>query len=195
MSLFPPEFDLRDDVISKLDLVEFDTPDGVSRFGVGFDAKFTDTSGNDWWGSQLISAGSLEYPTNGEAPEMSVTLSYFQDPDADDVVAQVRAMGLEYLKGRAVRFYVQPIGQMTHFQAPTMPPILIATRYVSSLSVQFEGDLSRSITIGVEGAFAARRTARGWNYTTTDHAVMLGSSNPSLELMPTNNRVLESLLQ
>lgn len=193
MTAWPADFDLRAEVIGLLDLVEMDTPDGPARFMPGVDARFVDIAGREWIGSQLISGSAIEWAREGQAPEGELTLSYFQDPDAPDLIQQLRTLGSDYVRGQAVRFYVQPLGSVAEFSAPVYPPVLVATRVARTLTYEIDGDVSRRLTLSIESQLAARRGARGLYYTTEDHSRLVGAANPSLQFMPSESRVEEQL--
>ena len=93
MSFFPSERYYRGATVGGFHLCEIDTPDGPVRFIIGADGAFTDVNGNTWVGSVLGNVSSLGSAIGGEAPEGSLTLSFFQDPRAPDLVAQVKALG------------------------------------------------------------------------------------------------------
>lgn len=183
----------RDDITGLLGLIEIDTPDGPARFMVGVDGVFRDIEGRAWAGSQLLSANEIEWSRGGEAPEGSLSLSYFQDPAAPDLIAQIRDLGADYVDGRTLRYYVQPIGSMADFYAPRLPPVLIATRRAGAVTFELQGDIVRRLSLTVEGPLAARRAARSRFYTVDDHARLIGTANPSLEFMPLEPREEEAL--
>lgn len=194
MSVFAEDFDLRSEIIGFLGLVEIDTPDGPFRFMCGgVDGVFRDTEGREWIGSTLLQGNELEWSRGGEAPEGTISLSYFQDPDADDLIANVRALGAEYLHGRKLRYYVQPLRSIADFYAPGLPMLLIATRSAGTITFDLQGDVARRISLSVEGPLAGRRTARSRFYTVEDHSRLVGADNPSLEFMPLESRVEEAL--
>lgn len=185
MSFFPDDFDPRDEVVALLDLCAIDTADGTFRFIVGTDGIFTDSAGNDWYGSALASVSDMQSAIDGAAPEGNVTLSYFQDPDDPDLINEVKALGLEYVAGREIRFYIQPIRSQAEFMAPTTAPILWATRIMRQLGYRFSGPQDRSISLSFE-TWAERRGAAGRIQMNTEgHATLTGSANPSLEYKPT----------
>jgi len=193
MTFFPTDFDPRDDVIGVLDLCEIDTPDGIQRFMIGTDGIFTDTSGNAWVGSQLITVESLEQAINGVAPGGAVMLAFFQDPDAASLINEVKSLGLDYIKGRAIRFYVQPVRSMAEFYAPTTAPQLWLTRIMRTLEFSVQGPLQRSMSVTFESWAEDRRSARRLILNTEGHAILTGSANPSLEFMPTTDFTEEKL--
>ncbi|ETX26596.1 hypothetical protein RISW2_21760, partial [Roseivivax isoporae LMG 25204] len=90
MSFFPEGFDPRDDRVGMLDLCAIDTPDGPARFIVGTDGRFTDTAGEVWHGSTLLSVDQLQMTINDVAPRGALVLSYFQDPDAPSLASELR---------------------------------------------------------------------------------------------------------
>lgn len=193
MTFFPPQFDPRQSVLAALDLVEIDTPDGPARFMIGVDGKFVDVNGNAWWGTQLASVTSLQSAIDGEAPEGSVTLEYFQDPSAPNLIAQIRALGLGYLNGRPITFYVQPIRSQAEFMAPTVPPIQWLRRTMRTITYSVRGAQDRSITLSFEAWSENRRAARRIQLNTEGHARLIGQPNPSLEWIPTTNFETEKL--
>lgn len=184
MSFFPAGFDARADAVAMLELVSIDTPDGVARYILGRDGKFTDVDGHVWWGSTLVSSPEAEMPINGTAPSGALTLAYFQDPSQPDLIEQIRALGADYITGRPITFWLQVFGDVREFWAPVAAPIRLMTRQMTSLGFAGAGPLERSITLTFESAFAGRNTGRGWVYNTTDHARLVGASNPSLQYMP-----------
>lgn len=193
MSVLPEGFDPRAEVRGLLDLVSIEAPSSLYRFMVGQEGVFRDRNGHAWYGSQLISASPLEWSRDGKAPGGSLTLSYFQDPVAPDLIEQLQASEDADIKGAAVRFYVQPLASHADLYAPQWAPVLVATKTAGTLRYEFVGDLQRSITLNIEGPAALRRTARGLNYTVADHARLIGTPNPSLEYMPQIARPEEKL--
>ncbi|WP_322895173.1 MULTISPECIES: hypothetical protein [unclassified Yoonia] len=193
MSVFGAGFDPRDQILGFLGLIEIDTPDGPARYMVAAEGIFRDIDGRAWVGSQLLQGTELEWSRGGDAPEGELSMSYFQDPDAADLISKVRALGAGYLEGRKVRYYVQPIRTMSDFYAPGLPMILYATRTAGVVKYTFNGDISRRISLSVESIFAGRRAARSRFYTVEDHSRLVGSPNPSLQFMPLESREEEAL--
>lgn len=193
MSFFPDSFDPRDPILGGLDLCEMDTQDGPARFMIGADGLFTDKRGRQWAGSQLIAVSSLGAAIGGAAPEGSITLSYFQDPNADDLAAQVRALGVQYVAGRPIRFYFQPIRSHAEFYAPELAPIRWMQRTMRTITIRATGAQNRSITLGFEAWAEDRRAARRIVMNTTGHAQLIGRANPSLSFIPTNDLQDEKL--
>lgn len=193
MSTFGEGFNPRDEILGLIGLIEVETPEGPARFMAGIDGVFRDSEGREWIGSQLLQASEVEWSRSGEAPEGVITLSFFQDPDAPDLVGQVRELGAAYLAGRKVRYFVQPIRSMSDFYAPGLPMILIATRIAGSVTYEMNGDIARRMTLSVEGPMAARRAARSRFYTVEDHSRLVGAANPSLQFMPLEPREEEAL--
>lgn len=185
MSFFPADFDPRDEILAMIDLVALDTPDGTMRFMLGVDGLFTDTSGNTWYGSQLASVTGLQSAIGGVAPEGSITLSFFQDPDADDLIAQIRELGATYVRDRTITFYIQPIRSQAEFYAPSTSPLQWLQRTMKSLAFRASGAQDRSISVSFETWAENRRAARRIVLNTEGHAQLTGSANPSLEYMPT----------
>ena len=193
MSALGEGFNPRDDILGLIGLIEVETPDGPARYMAGINGVFRDSQGREWLGSQHLQASEVEWSRGGEAPEGAMTMSFFQDPAAPDLIAQVRALGADYLEGRKVRYFVQPIRSMSEFYAPTLPMILIATRIAGSVSYEMQGDIARRMTLAVEGPMAGRRAARSRFYTVEDHSRLAGSANPSLQFMPLEPREEEAL--
>ena len=187
MSFFPPSFNPRDDVVAMLDLAELDTPDGPVRFITGTDARFIDTSGNSWIGSQLIKVSGLQSAIDGIAPAGSLTLSFFQDPDAASLIQQVKELGVDYIAGRPIRFYFQPIQSQAEFYKPTLAPIRWMQRTMRTLTFSAGGAQDRSITLSFEAWGENRRAARRIILNTEGHKALIGETNVSLIFMPTTN--------
>ncbi|GHF71211.1 hypothetical protein [Seohaeicola zhoushanensis] len=193
MSFFPSDLDRAGAILGALDLCEIDTVDGPARFMIGADGVFIDVLGRQWYGSQLASVSSLESAIGGKAPEGSITLSFFQDPNAVDLVAQVRALGLDYVRDRDVTFFIQPIGSHAEFYAPTRAPIQWLRRTARSLTFSASGAQDRSITLAFEAWSENRRAARRIVLNTEGHAKLIGQPNPSLEFIPTSDFEEEKL--
>ena len=193
MTFWPDGFDPRDPSIAGLHLCEIDTPDGPARFMVGVDGVFTETSGNEWYGSQLIGVGSLQAALDGVAPEGSVSLSYFQDPDAASLIADIKDLGLSYIDGRPIRFYIQPINDLSEFYAPVYPPVPWLTRTMRGINIEASGAQDRRISVSFESPWEARRARRARYYNTAGHAALIGEANPSLEFAPTSDFTEEKL--
>ncbi|MBT9387016.1 hypothetical protein KM176_24460 [Pseudooceanicola sp. CBS1P-1] len=188
MSFFPAGFDPRAPAARVLRLANLSTPDGDFGFIVGTEGRFTDVTGKAWVGSTLITAGDTEMSLNGTAPSGSVTLSFLQDPDAPDLVAQVRALGPDYVAGRAITFWIQPFTTLEEMYVPVFAPCLYATRVMRKISLTASGAQDRAISLSFEGPFEFRKGARRRIYNTTDHGQLLGAANPSLTYIPTDNR-------
>ncbi len=189
----PAGVSFRDEIVAKLDLAAIDTAEGTFRFIVGVDGRFTDLYGHQWIGSQLISAGALEASINGTAPAGSISLSYISDPEMPDLAGEIRALGLDYVRDREIRFYVQPFGDLAEFYAPRFAPIRIMSRRIKGLTVRADGELVRTISLSFESAWEARVAQRRRIYNTADHSKMVGHANPSLEYMPTDTFQTEKL--
>lgn len=173
------------EVIGKLELVNINTADGDFGFIVGTDGKFRDANGKVWHGSQLISASKLEQSINATAPSGEIGMSFFQDPDAPDVVSQIKELGVDYVRGRPIKFYTQPITDPADIMNPKLPPDLIMTRTMRNLRYSADGPQNRKISVTFESVWENRRRSRRLVYNTTDHAKLIGSTNPSLEFIPT----------
>ena len=193
MSVFPAGFNPRDDVLGVLDLVNINTPDGDFGFLIGTDGKYIDINGKEWWGSVLIGSPSLPFSVNGIAPAGEIGMTFFQDPEQNDLVADIRSLGADYVRGRALSFYSVFLTDMNQIYAPTSPPVLISTVKMQSIVTEASGPLQRRISVVYEGAFAGRNEARGLIYNTSDHAKLIGSQNPSLTYIPAEYRPEEKL--
>lgn len=193
MSLFPAGYDPRDDVVGMMELVSIDTADGVFRFVLGGDGIFTDTLGRRWIGSQLLDCSELRMSIQGEAPSGTIGLSFIQDPDDGDLIGQIKELGSDYIKGRELTFWLQPIKTMAEFVAPTIPPIPWLRRKAVHVEFDLTGLIERRITLAFEGPFTGRNTAPGLQYTVADHARLIGAANASLRFMPTDTFQEEKL--
>ena len=193
MSFFPGGFDPRDAVLGMFDLCVIDTRDGPVRFMIGTDGVFVDVASQSWVGSRLIGVSSLQTALDGAAPEGSITLSFFQDPGQADLIAQVRALGFDYVDGRAITFLIQPLRSQADMQAPALAPVQWMRRTIRSLSFNAGGAQDRSITLGFEAWSERRRAARRLVLNTEGHARLTGAPNPSLEFMPTTDFEEEKL--
>lgn len=177
-----------------LQLVSIDSPDGPYRFIVGTDGIFTDIEGQTWHGSRLVSGGDMKMSIQGEAPSGSLTLAFIPDPSGADLISQVRALGADYVRGRKVVFYDQPLASHEEFYAPTQPYDVLVTRVATGITFDLSGAMDRSITLHFEGAFTGLNTAPGWQYTTADHQRRFGTADTSLRLMPTNVAIQKNKL-
>lgn len=176
----------RAQAIALLDLVSITASDGTHRFIVGSDGYFTDTLGDVWTGCQLLSASELRTCIQGEAAGGTLSLTYIPDPDDGDLIAQIRALGSDYVRGCPIRFYVQELLSMEEFSAPSLPPRLWMTRRGAHIEYDLSGALERRITLAFEGPFTGRNTGPGLQYTVADHGRMVGAANNSLRFMPTD---------
>jgi hypothetical protein len=174
-----------DEVIGKFDLVNINTPDGDFGFMIGNDGIFTDVNDKKWYGSQLISVGKMEYAINGKAPSGEITLSFFQDPDAPDVVQKVKELGVDYVAGRLITFFYQPFSSIEEMYAPVAAPYPVATRVMRTLRFTSAGAQNRAISLSFESAWEYRRRMRRRVYNTVDHELLIGEPDPSLEYIPT----------
>lgn len=193
MTFFPSGLDPRDEIVAMFHLVEITTTEGAARFMIGTDGVFTDASGNEWRGSQLFDASPLQIGLNGENPSGEVGFSYFQDPDAPDLIADLKSSGAALVNGQPIKFYVQPFAALADMHAPTIAPILFLTRTMRSLKFTRTGSTGRRIAVTFEGPWEQRTRTRRLQYTTEDHARLTGSANPSLELMPQDTMQDEKL--
>lgn len=193
MSFFPAGFDPRSEVVGALDLVSIITEDGTFRFLLGIDGILADQDGNRWLGSQLLDSSELRLSIQGEAPAGSLTLSFIPDPEGEDLIAQIRALGTDYVRGRAIEFWLQPLLSIDEIFAPSLPPQKWLTRKAAHVEFDLSGALERRITLTFEGPFTGRNTAPGLQYTVADHTRLIGASNSSLRFMPTDTFQEEKL--
>lgn len=193
----PAAFELDAEVVGALILVELDCTDGVDsyplRFVLNDEAGFIDTSDNLWWGAKLISIDQLDFSIGGDAPAISVTLSYTVDPDKTDLIALIRQYGSAAVRYRAAKFYLQYIGQHEEIFAAVNDPVLLTTRRMMNLSYAISGPKTRAVAVGIEGPFDLRSKPVNGRYTDADHKRRTGTSDPSLEYMPTNSSDEQSL--
>lgn len=180
-------------IVAKLDLVNINTSDGDFGFIAGLDGRFTDANGKTWIGSSLIQSSAQESALNGKAPSGEVMMSYYQDPSMPDLAAQIRALGVEYIRNRPITFFVQTFGDVSEFYAPKVPPIQICKRRMKSLSFSVDGEQLRRLNLSFESSWEDRRSAQRRIYNTVDHSAAAGGLNPSLEFIPTNNFQEEKL--
>ncbi|ETD02723.1 hypothetical protein [Rhodobacter capsulatus] len=178
-------FDPRAEYLAILDLVSIDTPDGVFRFIAGTDGIFTDINGHQWIGSRLINGGDMKASIQGEAPSGSLTLAFIQDPSGADLIAQIRELGTDYVRGREIVFWDAPIPSQSALYDGSVTPQRTFTRTAGHIEFDLSGPMERRITLTFEGPFTGRNTAPGWQMTTNDHSALIGSVNTSLRLMPT----------
>lgn len=193
----PATFELDADVVGALILVELDCTDGVDdyvlRFVLNDEASFKDASSNLWWGAKLISIDQLDFSIGGDAPAISITLSYTADPDKADLITLIRQYGSTAVRYRNARFYLQYIGQHEEIFAPVNAPVLLTTRRMMNLTYAISGPKTRAVAVGVEGPFDLRSKPVNGRYTDADHKRRTGTSDPSLEFMPTNSSDEQSL--
>jgi hypothetical protein len=184
---FPAEYDFSAENVGLIELVELDTTEGIARFILNEDGFFTDINGHTWAGSKLISVSEVEYSINGSAPNVELSFSFIQDPDAVDLVTAVRTSGLASIKGRQATFYIQYMSALKEFYRPIFAPQKLTSREMLSLGYTFDGPQIRSLSLTVEGPFRLRSKPIGLRYNTADHSRRVGHANPSLEFMPTNS--------
>lgn len=178
-------FDLRDDVVGVLDLCNINTPDGDFGFILGTDGIFIDINGKKWVGSTVLTVSRLQSAIDGVAPSGSVGMSFFQDPDQEDLISEIKALGVDYVDGRPITFYYQPISSHAEFYAPTIAPVQWLQRTMRTLSFKATGALDRSISLGFESWSEDRKASRRIMLNTDGHKLLTGVANPSLEYMPT----------
>ena len=197
MTFWPAGVNPRDPEFRVLQLIDIDAPSGLARFMVGQDGVFRDSSANEWWGAQLVDAAAVEISRATRAPEGSLTLTWFQDPDAGDLIDEIRASGDDAIAGARVRFWLQPLRRLEEFYAPALAPVLFATRFASGLVFSAPDDVTRKIVLSIETSWSLRRNSPGTFYTPPDYQRFLGNPsprNPSLDLMPVTDRPNNSLV-
>lgn len=183
----PAEWDFTQEIVGYVELLAVDTTAGIYRFIIGADARLIDVNGNEWVGSQLISASEIEHSVNGSAPGAEYSFSFIQDPDEDDLIGAIRDMGgVDIVKGRDATMYMQYFATYNEMFKPVFAPYQITKRKMTALGYVFDGPQVRKLTLSVETSFNLRSKPIGARYTTADHSRRVGSNNPSLEFMPYN---------
>jgi len=177
-------YDLTHDVIGELLLVDIDTSEGAFGFLLGTDGKFTDVNGKVWWGSTVLKASRQQHALNGVAPGGSITVSYFQDPSQSSLAGQLKALGPDYVAGREIRFYSQPLLSIAELYTPTLPPQLEMTRISRRLIFRETGARNREIELFFESWAEVRRMAKRRPLDQRGHEALLGEDNPSLSFKP-----------
>lgn len=193
MSFFPAGFDPRASVVRMLHLCALDTPDGVQRFMIGTDGRFTDVTDAHWYGSQLLTMSGFQSAINGIAPAGRIGMAFYQDAGGPSVIDAIREYGADYLDGRPIDFYVQPLRSGAEFYAPTLEPVQYGRRTMRTVTISLTGPLQREISLGFEAWSEGRRTARRIALNTAGHAALIGEANVSLECMPTTDFTEEKL--
>lgn len=186
-------YDPRGDLHARLDLVSLDTPDGEIGYIIGTEGVFTDVNGRVWNGSEVIKASAITSAIGSDAPSGSITLTYFQDPTRDDLQSEVRALGADYLRGRAIKFYWQPIRDASEFAAPKIAPVLEYTRTMGDVIFGRPDAQTRTITVPYEAWTEGRNYTRQVPFSREGHEKLLGAGNPSLTYRPTDNQEDEKL--
>lgn len=174
-------------IVAAHNLCEVDTTSGVYRFLIGADGVFTDVSGVNWYGSSLLSMGQMTAAINGVAPGGAIQINYFQDPNAPDIITDMRAKGVAYILDRPIRFYRQHFRSIAEMYAPVTAPILRFTRTMKGMTFGSSGPHERSIEVTFEAWTEDRRAARRIIMDQNGHSEILGRANPSLEFMPTDS--------
>lgn len=193
MTLDLATWDPRNRAAFFLDLVNIDTPDGDAGFILGQDGQFTDINAKTWWGSQALTVPKLQTAINGVAPAGRLRFAWIQDPSAPDLIDQLRDLGLAYIDGREITFWLQPLNSVAEFQAPVLAPELHTTRIMRSIDYGGQGAAGRWIEIGFEAWTEDRKAARRVVMNTEGHKTLTGTANPSLTYMPTENFEEEAL--
>lgn len=178
---------LSDEVVGAILLVDLDTTGGHIRLLPGEDGIFTDTNGDQWLGSTLISLGDAQGgASNGSAPTFQVTLNYAYDPSrGTDLLAAVRQYGVDAINGRALTLYFQYFGKHEEMYAPIWSPIRVATYTMRQLIYGLDGDQTRNVAVSCEGPYPLRSKPPNGRYTDADQR-RRENGDPSLEFMPTN---------
>lgn len=174
----------RAEIVGVLHLVEITTLDGPFRFMLGLDGEFIDSSGQRWLGSTILSASERAMMIGDEAPRGSLSMTFIQDPSMADVVTQIKDLGVDYVYGLPVKFWVQPFTSHEEIMAPTSPPRLMLTRKATGITFDIDGPARRTITLAYEGIGANGNHQLRRVYNTADHARLIGRQNPSLQYIP-----------
>lgn len=185
---FPADFDLDAEIVGCITLVALDTTAGILRLGSGFEGTFVDCNGHSWLGSRLISTSSTEFSINGNAPALTLTFAWVQDPDTEDLLTIIRNEGgIAAIKGRPAIFYFQYLTKQAEIFAPVHQPVQWFKREMINLVYTLDGPQQRTVSVVCEGDWRLRNRPLSGRYTVIDHARRLGvASNPSLEFMPTH---------
>lgn len=173
----------RAEVLYSLELVAVTTTEGVFRFVLGHDGIFTATDGSVWYGASILSGSDDQMMIGDVAPTGSLSVAWMQDPSMPDISGQMKALGLDYVLGLPIRFYVQPLASLEEVFAPAQPYQLYMTRQASGLPFTAEGPARRSITLSYVSVGQGRNHQRRQVYNTADHSALVGASNPSLQFM------------
>lgn len=176
--------DTRAEVLGVLHLVEITTLDGPFRFMLGVDGEFKDTNGRTWLGSTILAAGERTMMVGDEAPRGSLSMTFIQDPSMPDVVTQIKALGVDYVYGLPIKFWVQPFAKHEEAVAPVEAPRLMMTRKATGITFDIEGPARRVITLSYEGVGASGNQQLRRVYNTADHSRLVGAQNPSLQYIP-----------
>ena len=127
----------------------------------------------------------MQSAIEGIAPAGQIVLPFFQDPNVPDLIQGIKDLGRAYIDGQEIKFYYQPLLSTACLYKPQLAPVLEFTRICRELSYSGEGPERREITLYFEATTEDRSSRRRIALNTEGHAKLLGTSNPSLEFMPT----------
>ncbi|WP_225205392.1 hypothetical protein [Novosphingobium huizhouense] len=171
MSLFPDTIaaDLAGKVVQCCFLVKFDFTTEPVRLWIGGNGKLTTNDGQVWSGlGQFGAVSGVEQAVNGDAPEMSFTLS--------GIDAQIMRLAKDEfeaeVKGRLVYVLLQFFGvddpDDPDNQRPLDLPYPITAARCLKPEFQFAENGERSVTVKAESLFSLRSRPRWSMYTDAD---------------------------
>jgi hypothetical protein len=191
MSFFPAGFDPRQDVVGALQLANVNTVDGDFGFIVGSDGMFTDINGKTWMGSRLISQPDMPIGINGLSVGGSLEMAFFDE--SGSLIEEVKALGANYVDGRLLTFYVQPLFSHSDLYAPQLAPIMRGQFVMRSITMNVEGAMMYRMSLNFENVNEGRNGAPMYQHTESDHSALIGAANPSLRFAPSGDRLPEPL--
>ncbi|MEM6500104.1 MAG: hypothetical protein AAF709_25780, partial [Pseudomonadota bacterium] len=161
-------------MIGVFDLVKINTSSESVHLMLGRDGVFQDINGVKWYGSTLLSVPRLQSAINGVAPEGEIVLNFFQDPTQPDLVAEIKAQGDDYLRGRTIEFYVQRFSSLEEQIAPVIAPFLYLTRTMRQVTTRLGGAMDRTISVSFEGWTEDRASASRVTLDQRGHEQLIG---------------------
>lgn len=200
MSIIPSGWNLEDEIQFFMYLVKVNTVDGPLHFVLEDEMSFVDVNGTVWTGAGLASISDIEMSINGNAPALTLQMSYSVEEGDDatsNLMARVRQRGLDAVNGLQCEIYIQHLQNHTEFFAATTLPILLTSRTITNVGYNITGPLSRALSISVEGPFNLRSKPINGTFSGADQRRRTADSvlgpDPSLDYMPTNSSDAESL--
>jgi hypothetical protein len=191
MNFFPAGFDPRQDVVGALQLANVNTVDGDFGFIVGSDGKFVDINGKTWIGSRLISQPDMAIGINGLSVGGALEMAFFDE--GASLIEDIKVLGADYVDGRFLTFYVQPLLSHNDLFDPQLAPIMRGRFVMRSITITTEGAMMYRMALGFENVNEGRNGAPMFQHTESDHSALIGSANPSLRFAPSGDRRPEPL--